>query len=80
MNAVVSGLHLLNQADANVQVFLNEKGEHILMTAGEVHLERCIRDLKETYAKVEVMVSSPIGRSNFQFQIFPPDGDHYEIG
>ena len=30
------------------------------MTAGEVHLERCIRDLKETYAKVEVMVSSPI--------------------
>ena len=57
---LISGLHLLNQADANVQVFLNDKGEHILLTAGEVHLERCIRDLKETYAQVEVNVSSPI--------------------
>ena len=43
-----------------LQVFFNDKGEHILMTAGEVHLERCIRDLKETYAGVEVNVSSPI--------------------
>ena len=30
------------------------------MTAGEVHLERCIRDLKETYAGVQVVASSPI--------------------
>ena len=36
LNALVQGLHLLNQADANVQVFLNDKGEHILLTAGEV--------------------------------------------
>ena len=60
LGALVAGLHLLNQADANVQVFLNDKGEHILLTAGEVHLERCIRDLKETYAGVGVVVSSPI--------------------
>ena len=60
LNALVQGLHLLNQADANVQVFLNDKGEHILLTAGEVHLERCIRDLKETYAGVQVVASSPI--------------------
>ena len=60
LSALSKGLHLLNQADANVQVFLNDKGEHILLTAGEVHLERCIRDLKETYAQVEVNVSSPI--------------------
>ena len=60
LSLLIKGLHLLNQADANVQVFLNDKGEHILVTAGEVHLERCIRDLKETYAKIEVVVSSPI--------------------
>ena len=60
LTALSKGLHLLNQADANVQVFLNDKGEHILLTAGEVHLERCIRDLRETYAQVEVNVSSPI--------------------
>ena len=38
------------QADANVRVNLTDKGEHVLVTAGEVHLERCIRDLRETYA------------------------------
>lgn len=60
MQKVVQGLHLLNQADANVQVQLTDKGEHILVTAGEVHLERCVRDLKETYAGVDISVSEPI--------------------
>lgn len=54
------GLHLLNQADANVQISLTDMGEHILVTAGEVHLERCLKDLKETFAGVEVIASSPI--------------------
>ncbi len=58
--ALVRGLHLLNQADANVQVHINDKGEHILVTAGEVHLQRCLRDLEETYAGVVVNASSPI--------------------
>lgn len=58
--ALLNGLHLLNQADANVQVVLNDKGEHILVTSGEVHLERCLRDLEETYAKVGVAASAPI--------------------
>ena len=31
-----------------------------MMTAGEVHLERCVKDLKESYAKVPLNVSSPI--------------------
>ncbi len=57
---MVHGLHLLNQADANVEVLLTDKGEHILVTAGEVHLERCLRDLTTTYAGVEVNASSPI--------------------
>ena len=47
------------QADANVRIHLTDKGEHILVTAGEVHLERCLRDLKETYAGVEVVASEP---------------------
>ena len=61
MPRLVQGLNLLNQADANVQIYVTDKGEHILVTAGEVHLERCVRDLKETYAKgVDVNVSAPI--------------------
>ena len=50
---------LLNQADTNVQVLLQETGEHVLLTAGEVHLERCLKDLEE-FAQVPIMASDPI--------------------
>ena len=61
MPRLIEGLNLLNQADANVQIYMTDKGEHILVTAGEVHLERCVRDLKETYSKgIDVSVSDPI--------------------
>lgn len=49
MPALVQGMRLLNQADPCVQVFVQESGEHVLVTAGEVHLQRCIDDLKERY-------------------------------
>lgn len=54
------GLKLLNQADACVQVIVQENGEHVLVTLGEVHLERCIYDLERDYAKCPVNVSLPI--------------------
>lgn len=60
MPKLVRGLKLLNQADACVEVRIQESGEHVLLTLGEVHLERCIKDLEETYAKVKLNVSKPI--------------------
>ena len=33
-----------------------ESGEHVLGAAGEVHLETCIKDLKERFARVELQV------------------------
>ncbi len=39
---------------------LQESGEHVLITAGEVHLQRCLQDLRENYAKIEVNASQPI--------------------
>uniref|UniRef100_A0A182MQG0 Putative rRNA methyltransferase n=1 Tax=Anopheles culicifacies TaxID=139723 RepID=A0A182MQG0_9DIPT len=60
MPHLVRGLKLLNQADACVEVRVQESGEHVLLTLGEVHLERCIKDLQETYAKIELNVSKPI--------------------
>ena len=39
---------------------MSEAGEHLLVTAGEVHLQRCVLDLTEAYAKCEVTVSEPI--------------------
>ncbi|KAL1453973.1 hypothetical protein WDU94_010273, partial [Cyamophila willieti] len=67
---LVRGLRLLNQADACVEVILQESGEHVLVTAGEVHLQRCLDDLRERYAKVEISVSEPI--VPFRETIIPP--------
>ncbi|XP_076339348.1 elongation factor-like GTPase 1 [Tachypleus tridentatus] len=60
MPALVHGMKLLNQADPSVQVLIQETGEHVLVTAGEVHLAKCITDLQERFAKIEINVSPPI--------------------
>ncbi|KAF0984832.1 hypothetical protein FDP41_000731 [Naegleria fowleri] len=60
MPKLVRGLKLLNQADPSVEVLVQETGEHVIVTAGEVHAERCIRDLNEKFAKVPITVSPPL--------------------
>lgn len=54
------GLKLLNQADACVRIMVQENGEHVLVTLGEIHLERCIYDLEREYAQCPLNVSLPI--------------------
>ena len=70
MPALVQGLKLLNQADPCVEVMLAETGEHVLVTAGEVHLKRCIDDLRERYVRVDLNVSTPI--IPFRETVVPP--------
>lgn len=60
MKDLIKGLKLLNQSDPCVEIFVQQNGEHILCTAGEVHLQRCIEDLVQRFAKCEVNVSAPI--------------------
>ncbi|XP_031385183.1 elongation factor-like GTPase 1 [Punica granatum] len=60
MGALMKGLRLLNRADPFVEVSVSSRGEHVLGAAGEVHLERCIKDLKERFAKVRLEVSPPL--------------------
>lgn len=54
------GLNLLMQSDSCVQVIMQETGELVILTAGDVHLEKCIEDLKNKFAKIEFQVSSPL--------------------
>lgn len=70
LQKLMNGLKLLNQADACAVVHIQETGEIVLNTAGEVHLERCLEDLKLRYANVEVNVSEPI--VSFRETIVPP--------
>jgi len=58
--SLVRGLKLLNQADPCVRVLIQETGEYVIVTAGEVHLQRCLDDLRSRYAGIEIAVSPPI--------------------
>ncbi|XKL67522.1 hypothetical protein PGB90_003013 [Kerria lacca] len=60
LGRLVRGLRLLDHADPSVRVCIEERGEYILATTGEVHLQRCIEDLRERYAKVPIIMSEPI--------------------
>ncbi|KAL9829757.1 putative ribosomal protein S5 domain 2-type [Arabidopsis thaliana] len=60
MSALMKGLRLLNRADPFVEITVSARGEHVLAAAGEVHLERCVKDLKERFAKVNLEVSPPL--------------------
>lgn len=58
--ALVKGIKLLNRADPFVEYTVSHRGEHILAAAGEIHLERCKKDLEERFAKVKLIVSDPL--------------------
>ncbi|KAG7442999.1 P-loop containing nucleoside triphosphate hydrolase protein [Guyanagaster necrorhizus] len=60
MPKVISGLKLLVQSDPSVESFQQQTGEHVIVGAGELHLERCLKDLRERFAKVEIQASKPI--------------------
>ncbi|CAN9506850.1 unnamed protein product [Ophioblennius macclurei] len=60
MPKLVRGMRLLNQADPCAEVLIQETGEHVLVTAGEVHLQRCLDDLKDRFAKIAISASKPI--------------------
>ena len=58
--ALEAGLQRLYRSDPTVEVHVQVTGEHVIVALGELHLERCIKDLKERFAKVAVQVSEPL--------------------
>ncbi|KRT80460.1 hypothetical protein AMK59_7585 [Oryctes borbonicus] len=53
-------LKQLTQSDSCVQVLMQETGEHVLVTAGDVHLAKCLEDLRNKFIKFEINVSKPM--------------------
>ncbi|KAL9090345.1 MAG: hypothetical protein Q9165_005379 [Trypethelium subeluteriae] len=60
LDRMVKGLRLLEQSDPCAEYEVLESGEHVILTAGELHLERCLKDLRERFAKCEIQVGEPI--------------------
>ena len=57
---LVEGLKRMSKSDPLVQVTTEESGEHIIAGCGELHVEICIHDLVEEYAKIEIIQSDPV--------------------
>ena len=57
---MIRGMQLLEQSDPCAQYEVLESGEHVISTAGELHLERCLKDLRERFARCEIQAGEPI--------------------
>jgi elongation factor 2 len=57
---LVEGLRKLAKADPLVQCFTEESGEHIVAGCGELHVEICLKDLEEDYAKCPLKKGDPV--------------------
>lgn len=76
---LMAGLRLLNRADPCVQVIIQPTGEVVLVTLGEVHLERCLKDLRDTFAKISFTVSDPIVPFRETIVKYVPPADDEEL-
>lgn len=57
---LVEGLKRLSKSDPLVQCTTEESGEHIIAGAGELHLEICLKDLKDDFTGIELIISDPV--------------------
>ncbi|KAH8599801.1 P-loop containing nucleoside triphosphate hydrolase protein [Bisporella sp. PMI_857] len=60
LEKMIQGLRLLVQSDPCAEYEQFESGEHVLLTAGELHLERCLTDLRDRFARCEIQAGEPI--------------------
>merc|ERR1712244_32465 len=58
---LVEGLKRLAKSDPLVKCSTSKSGQHIIAGAGELHLEICLKDLREDYMKgADIRVSEPV--------------------
>jgi len=50
----------LSKSDPLVVCTTEENGEHVIAGCGELHIEICLKDLREEYAQCEFTVSDPV--------------------
>merc|ERR1712110_1211342 len=57
---LVEGLKKLSKSDPLVVCTTEESGEHVIAGCGELHVEICLKDLREEYAQCDFVVSDPV--------------------
>jgi len=57
---MVEGLKKLSKSDPLVVCTIEESGEHVIAGCGELHVEICLKDLREEYAQCDFHVGDPV--------------------
>merc|ERR1711868_14196 len=57
---LVEGLKKLSKSDPLVVCTMEESGEHVIAGCGELHVEICLKDLKEEYEQCDFIMSDPV--------------------
>merc|ERR1711988_2044481 len=57
---LVEGLKKLSKTDPLVVCTTEESGEHVIAGCGELHVEICLKDLREEYAQCDFVMSDPV--------------------
>merc|ERR1711920_400726 len=57
---LVEGMKKLSKSDPLVVCTTEESGEHVIAGCGELHVEICLKDLKEEYAQCDFTISDPV--------------------
>merc|ERR1711966_360376 len=57
---IVEGLKKLPKSDPLVVCTTEESGEHVIAGCGELHVEICLKDLREEYAQCDFVMTDPV--------------------
>jgi elongation factor 2 len=57
---LVEGLKKLSKSDPLVVCTTEETGEHVIAGCGELHVEICLKDLRDEYAQCDFVMSDPV--------------------
>merc|ERR1712078_383576 len=57
---MVEGLKKLAKSDPLVLTSIADSGEHVIAGCGELHVEICLKDLREEYAQCEFIMADPV--------------------
>ena len=57
---LVEGLRKLSKSDPLVVCTTEESGEHVIAGCGELHIEICLKDLEEEFAKCPIKKGDPV--------------------
>merc|ERR1711990_231938 len=57
---LVEGLKKLSKSDPLVICTTEESGEHVIAGCGELHVEICLKDLRDEYAQCDFVMTDPV--------------------